>query len=403
MYFKYSDKYNIKKLLASSKMIYHKTPFYLRLIFWPIEKVFWFVNVLKLNLWIITGEEISSKQELAIIYAGIEENKHLMIKLAFNNSYRENYLGKIWLWKIPQKVKEKGHDCSLIITEIPWSFRLLFAKKKCFYIPCWIDGEVDTSSPIKSDSLKTDMRRIRKNKLQFEVTNALNQLHNFYYNMHLPYVTTTFGKGASIFNYDYIKSEFGKRGRYNDLLLIKKEEEYIAGILLGYTKNGIYLHDIGVKDGKFDYVKEGVLGALNYFPIIYSKEKGYKRVNFGLSRAFLKDGVLQFKKKRGMQIVDTSKKYFLIKILSKTAGVKGFFLNNPFIYMDKEKFNGAIFMGNDQSLSQEDFKRIYKDYYIKGISKLFIYRFGKIDSKMQKTVPVEFSDKITICSAECLF
>ena len=398
-----NEKYRIKKLLLTGKMIYHKTPTCLRCIFLPAKLIFSLIDILRLDLWIIMGQEITSKQKLVIIYAGSEENKNFLTKLAFDSSYRENYIGKTWLWKIFKRLKERGHDCSLMVTEVPKAFRILSGKKKCFHIPCWILGEldisVDTPSLIKHRSIKTDLRRARENKLHFELTNELPQFHNFYHNMYLPYITKVHSNRAIIVRYDVMKKEF----RNCDLLLIKKEKEYIAGILLAYTKNRARLWSLGVKDGNSDYVKDGAIGALFYFSVHHLKEKGYKRVNLGGSRAFLKDGALRYKKKWGLQIVDTSNMVFLIKPLSKTGGVKGFFLNNPFIYMDKMGFNGAIFVETDQSLSKKDFGKIYKYYYLPGISKLFIYRFGEGDSSMREIVPPEFSDRMTISSAETLF
>ena len=386
-----------------AKTIYRTLPLFVRLSFWPVEKIYWLLSVLRLDFWILQGNEITSKQKLDILYAGTEENRHFLTMLAFDSSSTEEYIGKAWLWNIPKILKEKVHKDSIVIAEVPKTFRKLFNKRSYLYIPSWVDGEVDAFSPIKSDSLLTDLRRIKKKKLSFEVTNDLNQFHNFYYNMHLPYITEAFGNRAVIFSYDFMKREFGKHGLYNDLLLIKKEEEYIAGMLMGYSKKGIYLHPLGVKDGNFDYVKDGAIGALFYFPLIYSKEKGYKKVNFGLTRAFLKDGVFQFKKKRGMQIIGTSNKVFALKPLSTSAGVKGFLLNNPFLYMDETGFNGAVFIDNDQSLSEGDFERIYKDYYLPGMSRLFIYRFGKVDNKTQEMVPSDFVDSIELGSAETLF
>ena len=64
-------------------------------------------------------------------------------------------------------------------------------------------------------------------------------------------------------------------------------------------------------------------------------------------------------------------------------------------------FNAAIFVETDQSFSKTDFEKVYKDYYLPGISKLSIYRFG--DCRMREIVPSEFSDRMTICSAESLF
>jgi len=393
----------IKETFVYVKTIYRALPLSIRLALWPVEKIYWLVSVLRLDFWILQGNEVASKQKLDILYAGTEENRHFLTMLAFDSSFTEKYIGKAWLWNIPKILKEKVHHDSIVIAEVPKTFRKSFNKRNYLYIPSWVDGEVDAFSAIKSDSLLTDLRRIKKNKLSFEVTNDLNQFHNFYYNMHLPYITEAFGKRAVIFSYDFMKREFGKDGLYNDLLLVKKEEEYIAGMLMGYSKRGIYLYPLGVKDGNFDYVKEGAIGALFYFPLLYSKEKGYQKVNFGLTRAFLKDGVFQFKKKRGMQIIGTSPKGFALKPLSMSAAVKGFFLNNPFLYMDEMGFNGAVFIDNDQALSEGDFERIHKDYYLPGMSKLFIYRFGKINSKTQETIPPEFSESIKLGSAEILF
>ena len=93
----------------------------------------------------------------------------------------------------------------------------------------------------------------------------------------------------------------------------------------------------------------------------------------------------------------------IIKPLSRADGVKGFFINNPFIYEDKTGLNGAIFVPGNRSLSKEDFAKIYKDYYVKGLSKLVVYRFGEVNSKTPVAVPEEFSDRITMCTVESMF
>ena len=369
------------------RAIHYKTPSLFRFIFLPARLVHWLTHVLRPDQWIITGEEIANKQQLAIIYTGSKERKNYLIQLAFGSSYRENYVGKTWL----------------MVTEVPKVFRILFERKKCFYIPCWISGEVDISVDIysftKNRSLKSDMCRIRKNKLQFELTNDLPQFHNFYYNMYLPYITRAHGSRAVIMKYAYMEKEF----RNCTLLLIKKEKAYIAGILLVYGKNSVRLWTLGVRDGSFDYVKDGAIGALFYFAVHYLQEKGYERVHFGLSRAFLKDGVLKYKNKWNQKIIGTAGMGFLMKPLLRTTGVKGFLLNNPFLFMDKKRLNGAIFVEIDEPLSEKDFGKIYKDYSLTGMNKLYVYRFGDGNSKVQENVPPEFFNRITVCSAESLF
>ena len=402
----------LKKLLVMYKMIHHKILVGLRRLLLRVqlrarirENI---VNVLRLKVWAITGEEILSKQQFNIVYIGGEKHKNFLAELAFGNSYKEDYIGRTWLWRIFKTVRARGHACSLMVAEVPKSSLMLFGRKKCFYVPFWIQGQlntsIDTSPHIKNESLKSDLRRITRNKLHFELTNESAQFDNFYHNMYLPYITKSHGNSAIIMEYDFVKKFF----RDCELLLIKKEKEYIAGMLIAYnyTKKQARLWCLGVKDGNSDYIKDGAIGAILYFSLLHLKEKGYKRVRVGGSRAFLKDGVLRYKKKWGQKIVCTDKIGFLIKPLkplSKTPAVKGFLSNNPFIYVHKNRFNSAVFVEAAQSFSKEDFEKFYKNYYQTGISKLFIYRFEQGHSRSCEIVPAEFSDKITVCSAESLF
>jgi hypothetical protein len=192
--------------------------------------------------------------------------------------------------------------------------------------------------------------------------------------------------------YDLIKEEF----KNCDLILVKNREEYIGGILIRYIGKSVHLWCIGIKNGNGDYLQLGVVGALYYFSFCYLKDKGFKKIELGDTRAFLKDGVLQYKKKWGMRIIRASQTGFLINVLSASNSAKEIFFSNPFIYMDKGKLEGAIFIKNDRLISEKDFREIYKSYYRYGISKLIIYRFGRDVSMVLETIPTNFSGSIEI-------
>ena len=401
-----NKKYSFISLFLWGKGIYSKIPPFFRWVFIPLKWVLTFISVFRFDLWVITGEEIKNKQALGILYAGSKENKNYMINLTFDSPYEENYIGNIWIWEVLKKVKEKNHNCSLMIAEVPKFFSLFFKNKKWFYIPCWISGEIDISKEIFSlitkESLKSDIRKIKKNNLSFESTNEISQLHDFYHNMYLPYITEAHNDEAFVTGYDFVKEEF----KNCDLIFIKSKEEYIGGILIRYAGERARLWYIGVKDGNRDYLQQGLVGALYYFSFCYLKARGFRKVGLGGTRAFLKDGVLQYKKKWSMRIISAisaSQTGFFVNILPERNSAKGFFLNNPFIYMDKGKLEGAIFIENDQLLSEKDFRKIYKDYYMHGISKLIIYRFGGSLSNAKETVPPDLSGSMEIRSAESFF
>jgi len=346
------------------KEIYHKIPASLRWFFWPVRLLFRLIDISKLDLWILNGEEITSHQELSIAYAGTEINRNYIIKLAYDNSFNEKYLGRVWLWKIFDVVREKSPNCSLMVIAVDKLLWRWFRKRTYFNVPFWVlslaDISLGNSLLQKNLSVRSDIRRIRKNKLSFEITHDSCHFDNFYCNMYKPYIAAVYGNRAIIHPYDDIKREFEN----GELLLIKKENQHIAGLLLVYQKMQTRPRFLGVKDGNFDYVKEGAIGAIYYFLTRYLKEKGYKRADFGLSRPFLKDGVLCYKRKWGGRQISTSPQVdgaYYVEPLANTPGLRAFLLNNPFVFIDKGKINAAVFVDRDDSFSQEELEEIYKE------------------------------------------
>lgn len=327
--------------------------------------------------------------------------------LAFGNSYHENNLGKKWLWEISKIARKNSHNCSLFVTETHKSFQMFFSKIKHLLIPIWISGDIDIShenpSLPKNKGLKADISKIKKNKLAFEVTDKLSDLHSFYYQMHLPFITKVHGNRSVINTYNAMKEEFGKHGPFNNLLLIRKENEYIAGILIGDKNNIAKLGSLGIKDGNLNYIKDRAIGALIYFSIVHFAKKGLTKFEFGKSRPFLKDGILQYKKKWNQQISNHKNLCFLINMLSETEGARRFLENNPFVYENNSGLNAAIFTEGNLDFCKEDFEKLYKDYYLPGLSKLVIYQFGHRSSETSNIIPEELSGKITISPAKNLF
>jgi hypothetical protein len=399
----------VTPIIDIGKKIYHKIPASLRWFLLPVRLLFRLIDISKLDLWILNGEEISSHQELSIIYAGTEINRNYFAKLAYDNSFSETYLGKVWIWGIPNAVREKGHACSLLVIAVHKLLWRFFARRAYFSIPFWVSSSANiafaSSLLTKSKSVRNDIRKIRNGKLSLEVTRDHSQFDNFYYNMYRPYIDAAHGDRAIIVEYDYMKKEF----KNSELLLIKKEGEYIAGTLLVYRKRRsypAYFGVFGVKDGNFDYVQDGAIAAIFVFSIRLFREKGYEGLGLGLSRPFLKDGVLRYKKKWGGRQISCSPQVdgaYYVEPLTDTPGLKAFLINNPFIFIDKRKINGAIFVNSDHSVSQESLEKIYRHYYFNGMSKLFIYQFGENSYRTQKILPLQYSDRIRLCPAETLF
>ena len=206
---------SIKKLLVIGKKIYQNAPAYLHFIFLPFEKIFWLISVLRLDLWHIKGNEISSQKEIETTYAGIEENKNLLIKVLYDSSYKEKYIGKFWLWKIRKTINNNGYNCSLMITELPKTFQKFFKKNKGFFLPSWIFAGLDISEDFdciisKSRCFKSDRQKVKKKNLSYEISTDPQQYYNFYHQMYVPHITNAYGDCASLLSYDFMERQFSR-------------------------------------------------------------------------------------------------------------------------------------------------------------------------------------------------
>ncbi len=404
-----SRKSTIEQMVLRGKAVYWKVPAPLRWLLAPVRVVWSLLRIIRPDVWIMAGNEISSGKELGIVFAGLEIDKNYIKTLALGDSCRERHVGRKWLWNI-RKIRDKeGQDCSLLIVEAPHCSAGLSAKMKYLYIPSWVTGELDISAErsaifrSRNKSLQSDLSRIKRNNLHFDVTRSLCDLHNFYHTMYVPYTTRVHGDRSKIMTYGFVKAEFKKRGLFTDLLLVKENQECIAGVLFRCRKDKAKLSTLGVKDGNADYVGHGAIAAVFSFAIQYLADKGFTKIDLGGSRAFLKDGVLRYKRKWHQRISSKKGAAFLVKVLSQTEGLKGFLLNNPFAYQDATGLKGAVFLDGDKPLSKRDFLDIHKRFYVEGLSKMVLYRFDDAADATAAPVPAEFSDKMIISPAKSLF
>jgi hypothetical protein len=193
--------------------------------------------------------------------------------------------------------------------------------------------------------------------------------------MYLPYLIKRHGNTA--LGIDYKTNLKRIESGVCDLLLVMKEKEYVAGNLIKYESDTPRMYVNGVINGNRTHLQSGVLAATYYFTCRYLQQHGYKRVNVGGSRAFLEDGVLNYKKKWGLRLTYQKKGGFILKVVSLCPAVREFFLKNPFIYLDGKEFRGALFCDNAGSQFAEALRKVSRYSAIEGISDWIVYRLGE--------------------------
>jgi hypothetical protein len=360
-----------------------------------LSAVFEWLRMLRVELWLVEGEEKNGRTPLSLLCGVKGQEKTYLLRLMFADGYRQRRIGRFWLWNLPKVIRRKGADGSMAALEVAESQRGFLRGDGYFFIPMWVQGEVDL--PRDKAALRRvngDLRRIRRHALQFEVTSDPQKFNNFYHNMYLPYVTATFGDCAGITPYRHEKHFF----RTGELLLIKNQEGSIAGQVIQYTENGPILRDVGIRDGNRAYVQQGAACALYHFGFKHLESQGRTGAWLGWSRPWLGDGVLRFKRKWGQRISDSYScgSEFALRILSPSPATSAFLCNNPFLFKRDGLLYGAVFVPADQPLTPVSIRRIAKDFFHPGMTRLFVFHTEELSKLSPDVVPVDCAERIEL-------
>ena len=134
------------------RKLYRITPSPIRWIGSPLIRLYGYYRLflgLKLKLWVVTGNELSSGKPLSILCAADDKNPtnrgwdairnmNYMIELILGKSFQEKPLDRAWLWKIHKIIAKNANGCSMMIVQVRASHRKLLRSKNVFYIPNWI-------------------------------------------------------------------------------------------------------------------------------------------------------------------------------------------------------------------------------------------------------------------------
>ena len=206
--------------------------------------------------------------------------------------------------------------------------------------------------------------------LRYEVTRNTKDAEYFFDHMYIPYVTKSHRKATLAMGEKQMIS------RLNDglceLLKIFDGDEWVAGILIHYKASGPRLWSAGVKNADGMYLKKGVVAALYYYVSEYLREKGIKKINYGLSRPFLNDGVFRYKQKWGQKLAGVVGPYVCLQVKAVSPVINNFLVKNPFIHVHKGAFIGAIFYNTDKERDLA-IKIALRDHDI-GLHKIEIYK-----------------------------
>jgi hypothetical protein len=323
----------------------------------------------------------SDSPNLALLIAGSGDVYPFLLNRIYHTEPEATRQGRRLIWKIPAVDKSQ---INAILIEADRSFSRFLSQRGFVTIPEWVLFTMDVSMPVEEIFRRwrryegDNIRKIRKYQYVHEVVCDQERLHIFYYRMYLPYIMSRFGKLALIASFGYMKNLL-QRG---ELLLVKRESEYVSGLLISTATSTPMLAFIGVKDGRRDYVKQGAISALYYYTILWAKEKEYTELDFGHCRPILSDGLFSYKKKWGMRLQRSPRKHRALYLFigRHSPYLEQFFINNPLVYDDKGKLKGLLFARRNDQPTRQEVEALKRKYSIPGLEGFTIVSLDSLNS-----------------------
>jgi hypothetical protein len=197
---------------------------------------------------------------------------------------------RIFVWSIRKYIRN-NHT---VIIDLHPSLMQFFTEG-IFTVP-WIVQRLLLDTPFEELFADRERKRERKKALAFEfvVSHDPADLQHFYESMYLPFLRKRH-ENPTILELDYLRRHFLEKD--GDILFIKKDDRIIAGGLCHLIDGTYSLATLGMLDEAYEI--DGVNAALYYYGIMMAYKRGATYVDFGLSRPFLSDGVVMYKRKWG--------------------------------------------------------------------------------------------------------
>jgi hypothetical protein len=253
----------------------------------------------------------------------------------------------------------KRFDCSFCVIAVEQQFVPLVRRDGDFLLPLWVNCDVpltDQREYAKSPSIRADIRNISDNKFTWKLSDKRDDFDFFFEKIYVPTVTISHGRAALTASYENRLRKF-KAGTMK-LLQVMRDDEFLAGVAIDFDGGVPTLRDSGVLNGSSELKKTGAISATYLFAMDYLASTGYSNVSFGLSRSFLDDGVLNYKRKFRPIITTGSNDGVLMRIRRLDEPTRSMLRDSPCLTWQDNMLHRTYFRDPTEDHSERQSRKV---------------------------------------------
>jgi len=306
---------------------------------------------------VVRGAEKGSELPVSVLWSGTEQQLAYFQDRIFGcNSVALNRIGRRPMILTDSLMTR--FNCSFCVIVVERQFVSLVRRPGDFILPLWVDCEVplnDEREYARSESIRGDLRHIRNNKFTWKLSDSQDDFDFFFEKIYVPTVTVSHGRSALTAAYENRLRKF--QSGTMKLLQVMRDDQFLAGVAIDFDGNEPILRDSGVLNGSSEVKKTGAISATYLFAMDYLASKGYSKVSFGLSRSFLDDGVLNYKRKFRPVITTGSDEGVLMRIRSLDEPTRSMLRASPCLTWQDHVLHRTYFRDPTEDLSERQSRK----------------------------------------------
>lgn len=341
-----------------------------------LKTVIYFLSEMRVPVYTIKTSCNHNGSPITILFIGKKEQHNSIRGFIGSRQCAFDRNTSLYFWEIKHYLNRKRIDADLTMINVNRILYYFVRPKGYLLIPdsvrsiLYLDGPLNVIENKYSSNALRKSRAIKRSQYICKVHKNEEELKHFYNEMYIPYIRGRYGERAVIESYEKAR----RLMRTGFLLEVQRDDRIISGVICR-IRNGMFVFElVGVKSGSPQLLKEGALDALYHYSVRLALEKKCKMIDFGISRPFLNDGLVGYKRKWGTRLIQNKKqcRVIALKIVNPNENGYRFFVNNYPVFFNNGGLAGLVAIDTEDPIDLKYYKHIQKAYFNDGLSYMYV-------------------------------
>jgi hypothetical protein len=277
-------------------------------------------------------------------------------------------LGRLAPGALEEEVARRGAELTVLRVDRRRGERLAGFLAVPETLGCGLATPPDPSLLARASSdAKEDIRVVRREGLDCELSHDVADCEPFHRTMHAPLMSARHGHGGVVHSVPWLR----RRARRGGILWVRRGSERIAGAVLERDGDVLRLVALGSRDGDPAHARRGALTAVYWFAIRHAAEQGIPRIDMGGTPPLLGEGVIPYKRKWGARLdpAPITPYEFRVRWSPGSRAVRAFLAASPLVFRAEGRL---LAVTSGREASEDEAQRVGRAFWMPGVERLHV-------------------------------